>query len=188
MVSQFIVGITAIAWCFLHSFLITPSVEKLGVRFTGSWYRFLYVLTSCLTLGIAFLIIRQHQGEHLYSWLTSSRYLMVGVSASITLLAISQYDNQFFLGISQIRTRKQKADFSNTGILNYMRHPYYAAGIIFVTFYDDFTTTSIVWRGIFVLYFLIGAKLEEKKLLDEHGQTYADYMEKVPAFGKKWRR
>lgn len=187
MPDQIIVGVVATLWCVMHSVLITPTATKFGANIIGNWYRFIYVTMSCITLFMTWHIFKSYPGEHLYSWIPASRYLMITVSITITILAIKQYDNRFFLGISQITKNKSESDFNRAGILNYMRHPYYAAGIIFVIFYNDFTTTSIVWRAVFVLYFIVGAKVEENKLIKEHGQDYLDYMEEVPAFGGKRR-
>ena len=190
MFDQIIVGAVAVLWCAMHSILIMPGVEDFGRKTLGNfsgWYRFIYVTCSFLTLGMAFLVIRQFPGEHLYSLFPASRVLMVSLSVVITFMAVRQYDNRFFLGITQITNPEKKPVFNRAGILNYMRHPYYVAGIIFVIFYNNFTTTSIAWRSVFVLYFIIGAKIEEKKLLAEHGQSYRDYMNDVPAFGRRWR-
>jgi protein-S-isoprenylcysteine O-methyltransferase Ste14 len=190
MSDQIIVGTVAVLWCTMHSIMIMPGVEDFGRKALGNfsgWYRFIYVTFSCLTLGIAYMVIKQFPGEHLYSLFPSSRVLMVSLSAVITWMAVRQYDNRFFLGITQITNPDKEPTFNRAGILNYMRHPYYVAGIIFVIFYNNFTTTSIVWRSVFVLYFIIGAKIEEKKLLAEHGQSYRDYMNDVPAFGRRWR-
>ncbi len=190
MSDQIIVGAVAVLWCVMHSILTMSSVENFGRKILGNfsgWYRFVYATFSCLTFGAMFLVIRQFPGEHLYRLLPSSRVLMISLSAVITLMAVRQYDNRFFLGITQITNPEKEPTFNRTGILNYMRHPYYVAGIIFVIFYNNFTTISIVWRSVFALYFIIGAKIEEKKLLAEHGQSYRDYMNDVPAFGRHWR-
>ena len=62
-----------------------------------------------------------------------------------------------------------------------VRHPYYAAGLLVVALFDDFTTTTVAWRGVFMLYLLLGAWLEERKLLTDFGDAYRRYRREVPA-------
>lgn len=46
---------------------------------------------------------------------------------------------------------------------------------------------NAVWRGVFFAYTLIGTELEERKLLRQFGQDYADYRRRVPRFFPRLR-
>ena len=52
----------------------------------------------------------------------------------------------------------------------------------------DFTTTNVVWRAVFVLYLLVGAWLEDRKLARNFGDAFAVYRREVPAFLPRPRR
>jgi hypothetical protein len=44
----------------------------------------------------------------------------------------------------------------------------------------DMSETTLLSSVIITLYFLVGSRLEEKKLLVYHGDTYRRYMARVP--------
>ena len=66
------------------------------------------------------------------------------------------------------------------------RHPWYLAGL-FVLWAGDIDSVSLVVNVIFSAYLVLGAMLEEKKLVREFGQDYADYQSRVSMlFPFKW--
>jgi hypothetical protein len=104
-----------------------------------------------------------------------------------TIYASKSYDNDYFLGIKQIKkflyngeeTLYEKNELSYDGALKYVRHPYYFAGIVFV-WCRPLYTKDLVVNIIFTIYFIIGAINEERKLLKEFGDDYIEYRKKVP--------
>ncbi|MBU0743115.1 hypothetical protein KKA85_07070 [bacterium] len=46
---------------------------------------------------------------------------------------------------------------------------------------DRFTTTTVAWRDVFVLYLPLGARLEERKLLAVIGDDYRRYRREAPS-------
>jgi protein-S-isoprenylcysteine O-methyltransferase Ste14 len=112
------------------------------------------------------------------------------VANGLALLAVAgffwtlrYYSGAEFLGLSQARSgEKQVADqehFSLSPLHRYVRHPWYALGLVILWTRDMdvmFLTTAVV----ITLYFVIGSRLEERKLLSYHGEVYREYCRRVP--------
>ncbi len=105
-----------------------------------------------------------------------------------------QYDMLSLAGIRQLyRGVSHEADSSTVeisygGILGVVRHPWYLAGIMLI-WISDFGTAEIIRNIIVNCYFVIGAILEERKLVAELGEKYREYQRQVPMLiPYKWRK
>ena len=90
-------------------------------------------------------------------------------------------------GIRQIATGSSHHVLSKTGrlkttgILSVMRHPWYLGGILFVwATYETMNVAVLVRNVILTAYLIVGAILEERKLLKEFGDEYRAYRKRVP--------
>ncbi len=184
--------IIATLWCTVHSLLITHACERWLEHLCGpraAWHRLVYNLFSTATLLWCWLEFRQRPGETLWVWdglWQAPRFAGLAVAAWLGWLGVRAHDNAVFVGLGQIRDlRAGRASeppmLSRDGVLGIVRHPYYAAALLVMILYDDFTTTTVAWRGVFVLYLLLGTWLEERKLLVEFGDAYRRYRREVPA-------
>ena len=54
--------------------------------------------------------------------------------------------------------------------------------MLLMIFAGDITDVNLAVRIVFLVYLIVGAMLEEKKLLAEFGDVYVRYREKVPMF------
>jgi len=74
------------------------------------------------------------------------------------------------------------------GIYKYIRHPMYAGAILFLFAKPEMSVNSFHVALAVSLYFIIGSRLEEKRMLVEH-PDYAGYQQQVGAFVPKlWNR
>jgi len=184
--------VLAASWCALHSLMITRAwergVARIGPR-AAAWHRLVYNLVSAITLFWCWLEFRARPGEPLWSWhglWQAPRLAGLGLALWLGWAGARVHDNAAFLGLRQIRDHRAGRTpappiLSREGVLDVLRHPYYAAGLLAVVVWDDFTTTNVAWRGVFVLYLLLGAWLEERKLMAVHGDAYRRYRREVPA-------
>jgi len=197
-----VVLLTAVAWCALHSLPITRRAERWvaahGPAWTA-WYRLAYNLFSGATLLAAWLVFRAHPGRPLWHWdgaWAAVRWLLLAAGLYLGWLGTRCHDNDEFLGLAQVRAFRRGRSLppprlSRDGILGAVRHPYYASGILVLIAWRDVTSTDLVWRSVFVIYLLLGAWLEERKLLARFGDAYRRYRREVPAFvprPRDWRR
>lgn len=92
---------------------------------------------------------------------------------------------KYFKLLSGIRTlyqAKPSTELRREGIHNYVRHPLYLGTLLFIwgLFFIFPMLNNLIAVVIITLYVLIGIWLEEKKLLIEFGNLYADYISQVP--------
>ncbi|MBK9304221.1 MAG: hypothetical protein IPM94_10125 [bacterium] len=194
MLDLTLTALVAVAWYALHSLLIAPRIEawlkhRLGRR--AIWYRLAYNLVATVTLITALLFFHRAPTTPLWRWhglWQLPRAALLAAAAWLAWQGARAHDNAVFLGLRQLRdartgtTPEPPPRLSTGGILGLVRHPWYAAGILLLLAIRDFTTTNVVWRAVFVLYLLLGAWLEERKLLQVFGDDYAAYRREVPAF------
>lgn len=184
--------IVAVAWCILHSVLITRAFERWVHTYCGrlsAWYRLSYNLISMATLAWCWLEFRERPGEFLWAWhgwWQIPRLAGLALAVWFMWLGVRAHDNRAFLGLRQVKAMHANRDATPTvltrdGVLGLIRHPYYFSGILMVALYADFSTTTIAWRAVFVLYLLLGTWLEERKLLAVFGDAYRAYRREVPA-------
>ena len=163
-------------------------LRVLGRRF--AYYRLIYNIVSVLTLAPIVLFI--HHAEQVPLITLSGVWKIVswmGLAGAFGLLFAGTrvFDNGVFFGFTQIAAHRAgrtdlKAQFSTRGILNHIRHPYYTAGILAAITFGDLTDLTLAVKAVLIAYLIVGAMLEEKKLLAEFGDNYREYQERVPMF------
>ncbi len=182
-----------ILWCVLHSVMITPRLTDFLHHRVGrhmAYYRFVYVVISIATLAPVLWYQWRIETVTWWQWhwpWTLAQYMGLLASGLIFLLAARRYDQRFFFGLRQIADHREDRNtefsgFEASGILRRMRHPYYSAGILLLVFWGDFTAANLILKIVGIGYFIIGAFLEERKLVREFGEEYRHYQKAVPMF------
>jgi protein-S-isoprenylcysteine O-methyltransferase Ste14 len=180
-----------IAYCFLHSYMIS-------IRFTAwmkrilkgyyAFYRLFYVIISFVTLLPVLYYSSQLASDVIITWRppwSYIRYAIIGLSILIFLKAFFfDYDSLSFVGIRQIFTYNKKSvrtsgGITKSGLLGIVRHPMYLAAIIFL-WCMTFRISDIIVNTLLTGYFIIGTLLEERKLVLEFGDSYRQYQKDVP--------
>jgi methanethiol S-methyltransferase len=184
------------AWCALHSLLATHRWRYLVRRLFPRWHvfsRLVYVAASTLTLAALLAWLHALPQQSLWEWRgfwALARWLGLAEAAFLFWAGLRAYDNRHFLGLAQARDfalGRPAADppFRRDGILGVIRHPWYSATLLLLVFGLPWTDVNLAWRGVFLLYTLVGCELEERKLLREIGPPYAAYRREV---GRYWPR
>ncbi len=99
-----------------------------------------------------------------------------------------------FLGIQQLSsTPDNLSKLTTTGFYRYIRHPLYTSGLVLIWLIPRMTVNLLTINLALTAYILIGATLEERKLIAEFGQEYKDYIISTPMLipflkGNKSRR
>lgn len=186
--------IALLSVCWLGYFTLHSTLASLAAkrRVAAAWpqlmpyYRLTFnLLASLLILPILWLTYRD-PGPLLWRWQGLAAWLANGLALAALLgfwLSLKRYDMQEFLGLRQLRFHVQRVEdqehFHLSPFHRYVRHPWYFFGLVLVWTRDMHATTLL--SGVFItLYFVIGSRLEEKKLLTYHGDTYRRYMARVP--------
>ena len=107
------------------------------------------------------------------------------------MIAFLQTDSLSFVGLRQLFEKEKSGDLVTRGLSRIVRHPLYTFSLLFVWLTPSASQNSLtVYIGA-TFYILIGAYFEERKLLRDFGEAYANYKRKTPmlipgfAFGRK---
>lgn len=182
-----------ILWCTLHSTLISTTVTdfakmKLGGGFR--FYRLFYNVVSLVTLIPLVYYSHMLRESPVFRWegpLVIVQVFLLAVSAYLFVAGGRHYSWARFCGISQIkagRAGRSLADSSTfvvSGIHQIIRHPWYLGGILIV-WAQDLSASTILINMVISVYFMIGAVLEERKLVIEYGEKYREYQRSVSMF------
>lgn len=77
-----------------------------------------------------------------------------------------------------------KGKMVTTGLYKYIRHPQYVGFIaVIVGFLVQWPTlVTVIMAPVLIIRYILLAKKEERKAIDEYGDSFRDYMQRVPAW------
>jgi protein-S-isoprenylcysteine O-methyltransferase Ste14 len=179
-----------VLWCTLHSTLISTTVtdfakKKLGGGFR--FYRLFYNAVSLVTLIPLVYYSHTLREAPIFHWegpLGIVQVFLLAVSVYLFVAGGRHYSWARFWGISQIKAGRagsslaDSSTFVVSGIHRIIRHPWYLGGILIV-WAQDMSASTILINMIISVYFMIGAVLEERKLVIEFGEKYREYQRTV---------
>jgi len=178
----------------LHSALADQRIKRPLQRIVGSRYRLAYNIIAALHVALIYLLL----GRSLLAsealdfslpqyWLAISIALQV-VGVAIIVVALSHYDLGRFAGTTQINKHETSVDdgaraehLHTGGLHRWVRHPLYLGVflILWARVTGEFELATAIWASAYVI---IGARLEEGRLLNIYGDEYAAYQKRVPMF------
>jgi methanethiol S-methyltransferase len=171
-----------VVYLALHSVLASPGIKrKYGFR----GYRIAYTIFS----GAGLLVMLFYNGSIAAAPFFISegppRYLSLVLTTFGVMIIQSSFRQYSFRGF--IGLKEEPKQFSNEGVLKYVRHPIYAGTILVIVGFFLFIPNlpTLISCLCMLLYIPIGIILEERKLLAMYGNDYLEYMRKVPALFPK---
>lgn len=177
-----------IVWCAGHSLLAAISARRaIKARLGGleRWYRLGYNLFAALTVAPVMALEKwwaaaPPAGWGDWEWLRMA--LFWGAVAAF-IWVMRAYEWGTFSGLSgdDADGAADTAGLKTDGPLAYSRHPLYALGFVLL-WTRPLADTSIVTSVLLTAYLVIGAWLEERKLVIRFGAAYEDYRRRTPMF------
>ena len=189
-----------ILFCVIHSATISLPFIRYAKRRMGDRYRFyrLYYNVAAVVMFIPLLVYSATlSGPPVFVWGGALRVLqaaLIILGMFLVIAGAKHYDLLRFVGIAQIRegtpqaAKSEDDEIVSSGVLGYIRHPWYVA-VFLLIWADDLDVSSIVINTVLTAYLIIGALLEERKLVAECGEKYREYQRNVSMFVPiKWVR
>jgi protein-S-isoprenylcysteine O-methyltransferase Ste14 len=177
------------AYALLHSLLASLVVKDWVSRrwpALAPGYRLAYNLVALLALLPLIWAIHAHPGPWLWRWTGWAAWLANGLAlAALLALASSSapYDMKEFLGLKAWRERRRDAAEHDGLVISrwhrHVRHPWYALALVLV-WTRDMNAAMLVSALAITAYFVIGSRLEERKLAAHFGDAYREYCRRVP--------
>lgn len=170
----------------VHSILAVPGIKNriIGIlgKF-GTWYRLGYNILSLLLFS--WVMLAWPHPPVLYFipgvWGPLCYLLQIGIAALLCRCA-AQLDLREFLGFRRAETGNEPTKLVQSGCYGWVRHPQYTLAIAFLALNPVMTGRWLALTILSSAYFVIGAWLEEQRLLAERGEEYRQYRARVPMF------
>lgn len=187
MDSHLIFILRLVAFSMLHSLLALPTIKARIMRLTGmnqSAYRLGYNIVALFVFGWVMAVDRH--SAVLYEIPGATRYIFYFMQAALLVALASCLKNTgviSFLGLDALMGKtgdRGPQPLATQGWYGVVRHPLYLLSIVFMFLNPVMTVRWLLLSCMATLYFLIGALIEEKRLLKEYGEAYIRYREQVP--------
>jgi methanethiol S-methyltransferase len=187
-------GITALiwaGWCVIHSLLNSEGIVGKALPPGSSitpYYRIVYSLFAAITLALVYWITPREGDVPLWEW--HGPLVVVQGAIWIVALAIGYLSFRLisiwgFLGITALgisrNARKSSDKLITSGIYRETRNPQFLA-VLLLLWARDLTSIGLVINIILSFYLIIGARIEEKRLVRKFGDICLKYMSRVPRF------
>jgi len=178
-----------LAYFALHSLLASLGLKRWVASERPRWmraYRLAYNALALLLLVPPLWLTYLDRGPWLWAWTGFGWWLANGLAAVAILgllWSLRWYDGSEFLGLRQwregVRTAEDQERFHLSPLHRHVRHPWYSLGLVIV-WTRDMDPTFLVTAVMITLYFVVGSRLEERKLIVYHGDAYRRYRRLVP--------
>ena len=185
-----ILSLLVIAWCVLHSAMISVSVTeyfKKRLRLKFRFYRLFFNLIAILSLIPVSLYAYSIRTQVIFHWngyMRIGQVLLLVIAVMLFFLGGRHYSVRRILGIKQIKEGNSSKAITDTGeldtsgVLEITRHPWYLATILLI--WARRMDVSVIFVNVILTsYLIVGTLLEEKKLIREFGEKYAAYQKNV---------
>jgi len=174
-------------WGIVHSLLASLGFKDFLRRTLGNgfmkFYRLFYNLLAVISIAPVLYLMVSLPDKTLYQVPSPWNYLMLagqGISVILLLGAVLQTDVLSFVGLRQLTEEEKTGSLVTNGLYRFVRHPLYTFSLLILWLSPSVTVNSFIVYAALTIYVLIGIVFEERKLLREFGQEYADYKSITP--------
>jgi len=171
----------------LHSLLAANWCKQLMQQWLGThykYYHFSYSVFAALTLaGILVFQFNMHSYLLYAAFVWAKLLLCLPLLAGLVIMGVVIKKYFFSLsGISVFYKQQPPVMLEQGGMHRYVRHPLYFGTLLFIWslfFIYPYLNNALACLVITV-YTVLGARLEEKKLVAQFGEKYVAYKKLVP--------
>lgn len=173
----------------VHSLFASLWAKAQARRWFGSLaartYRLVYNFFAAVTLLPVLILPVLLPDQPIYSipfpWVVITLALQ-GLAVLALLAGLFQTGIGSFLGLSQLLQPPDATppQLVINGLYRWVRHPLYTAGLVFIWLLPVMTWNFLALNLGLSAYLIIGAILEERKLVHEFGEAYRIYQRRTP--------
>ena len=178
---------TVALWGIVHSLLASVGVKNFLRRILGDrfmkFYRLLYNVFAVVSIAPVLYLMISLPDKTLYQVPTPWNYFMLagqGLSVLFLFVAVLQTDLLSFAGLRQLVQEEKAGNLVTNGLYRSVRHPLYTFSLLILWLSPSMSINSFIVYSALTIYILIGIVFEERKLLREYGQVYAEYRSSTP--------
>ncbi|HFE38003.1 MAG TPA: isoprenylcysteine carboxylmethyltransferase family protein [Gammaproteobacteria bacterium] len=185
-----LIWLTGVIFAVSHSLLATNKGKQIAyqVGLSSQAYRLGYVILAILSTLLWLTFVHSLPDTALYSLDAPYAWALRGIQLLGVLLfwaSLQPIDSGVFLGLKKFPDGIEP--FIESGVYRYIRHPMYSSAMLIMFAMPQQSVNSINLYLVISLYFIIGARFEENRLLLTHPE-YSDYRQKVAAFIPRMQR
>jgi methanethiol S-methyltransferase len=187
--APWLVFLAVMVYGLVHSLLASLGVKARFRRWLGSFsdrvYRLAYNIFAGLTLlpVLALPAVLPDRGIYTipFPWALLTLAIQ-GLAALVLVAGLLQTGIWSFLGLRQLVSpaEEEPAELVVSGLYRWVRHPLYAAGLVFIWLTPRMTYNSLALILGLSIYLAVGALFEERKLVKEYGSAYERYRQNTP--------
>lgn len=176
----------------LHSLLASRRAKRwaearFGVQIRR-YYRLIFSILGALTF-LPPLALTVLLPDRLIYTIPFPWFILTGLVQLAGLIglvySVSQTGAMRFLGLDTVVDESalhRPPPFVTGGLYRWVRHPLYTCSLLFLWLMPVMSWNLLALNLGVTLYFVIGSRFEEQKLLAEFGEAYAAYRRRTPAF------
>ena len=181
--------LSVLLWGLVHSIMASLRFRAKLRNFFGEdvmrFYRLFFNIFSVITLIPVLWLVYILPDKPFYEIPVPWIYLTLfgqALSALGEIVGLFQTDVWEFAGLRQIIAPHEEGEKTLVikGLYHYMRHPLYTFGLLFVWLTPVMSVNSLILYITLTLYIIVGVYFEERKLLREFGEAYAEYKKNTP--------
>lgn len=187
--------IAMLVFAIFHSLLAGQNIkqffrQQFGERVYHGLYRLLYNMVATVSLLPVGLALVLQPGAVLWRVEGIGALGLLGIQAVgviALLISLMQIDFGQFTGLSQLGAYLSGAPLplpteplQTGGLYSLVRHPLYLFSLLVIWPSPIMTESLLAFNIAATLYFVVGSRLEEKRLVAIFGDTYLEYKRRVP--------
>ncbi len=173
----------------IHSATATPAWKRgFGRLFPAAFERATYVVISGVSLLALLAVWRPMPTSiwHVEGFVGRVLDVVFWLALGCAWWVGQHFDQAAFVGTRQVVAHFRgeappTSPFVVKGPFRYTRHPMYLATIVLLWSASTLTTGRLLFAALGTAYFVIGSRMEERRLVAEIGAPYVEYQRHVPA-------
>jgi len=188
-ISFWLIILAVLGYGLLHTLLASVEMKARARNWFGSKtdrvyrlaYNFIAIFTLLPILFLPVLLVDEEIYRIHLPWVIVTLSFQA-LAVIILVVGLRQTGIFSFIGFRQLLLPEDTSPprLVTDGLYSYVRHPLYTCGLVFIWLIPTMTWNLFALIIGLTAYIIIGAYFEERKLLNEFGDDYAEYRQRTP--------